>query len=260
MAPPKAAGALGYGALLANAMTASAATAMVTITVPIAVSAPMRCRRVQVNTMVPPILHHRWSVGHRRISASMPRCGPAGLAALAAVTACLPLTAGFHLPQRAVLRSHWPARARPLLAGAGPPLPCTEASLLEVLELCRRENSDMFGCHERCARIGITGDVELVDIEGPFVTIGLSGRFWHRRRTVLQRVGSFVSQRIPEIAEITLAEPDMAEDFTYDEEGNLVEDKRSPDFNYDRETMARNGYDPDARGPFPDRNALSVFV
>lgn len=92
------------------------------------------------------------------------------------------------------------------------------------------------------------------------MTISLSGRFWHRRRTVLQRVGAFISQRIPEIVEITLADPAMAEDFTYDAEGLLVEDKRSPDYNYDRETMSRSGYDPDARGPFHDRNALSVFV
>ncbi|KAG8460093.1 hypothetical protein KFE25_014238 [Diacronema lutheri] len=147
-----------------------------------------------------------------------------------------------------------------MLAVGHGPLPCTEGNLLEVLQLCRESNDDMFGCHERCAAIGITGDVQLVDIEGPFVTIGLSGRFWHRRRTVLQRVGAFVSQRIPEIVEITLADPAMAEDMEYDADGMLVEDKRSLDYNYDRETMARNGYDPDARGPFADRNALSVFV
>jgi len=140
------------------------------------------------------------------------------------------------------------------------PLPCTEGNLISVLEECKAENDDMFGCHPRCAEIGITGDVDLVDIEGPFVTIALSGRFWHKRRTVLHRVGVHVSQRIPEIIEITLEDPEMAEDFEYNEDGELVLDKRSPDFNGDREMMAFNGYDPDQRGPFPDKNSLSFFV
>ncbi|KAJ1640903.1 hypothetical protein T492DRAFT_924350 [Pavlovales sp. CCMP2436] len=118
----------------------------------------------------------------------------------------------------------------------------------------------MFGSHARCTNIGITGDVELVDFEGPFVTIGLTGQFWHRRRTVLQRVGAYVSRRIPEIVEITLADPSMAEDLEYNSDGILIEDKFSPDFNFDRATMTRTGYDPDARGPFPDPNSLAVFV
>lgn len=152
-----------------------------------------------------------------------------------------------------------PCRAR-VIASSGRPLPCTEENLLATIAQCVDDNSDMFGCHQRCADIGVTGMVELVDFEGPFVTIKLEGRFWHRRRTVLQRVGQFISRRIPEIVEITLADPTMAEDFELDEDGVLAYDKRSPDFNGDRETMTRNGYDPDARGPFPDRNALSVFV
>lgn len=147
-----------------------------------------------------------------------------------------------------------------LTASSAGPLPCTEANVLEVLDECRAAGTDMFGCHPACAEVGITGDVELVDLEGPFVTIALSGRFWHRRRTVLQRVGAFLAERIPELVEVTLADPEMAEDFVLDEDGNPAVDKRSPDFNGDREAMSFNGYDPDQRGPFPDRNALSFFV
>ena len=41
------------------------------------------------------------------------------------------------------------------------------------------------------------GKVELVELDGPFVKISLKGRFWHKRSTVLARVGNYLKQRIP---------------------------------------------------------------
>jgi hypothetical protein len=38
------------------------------------------------------------------------------------------------------------------------------------------------------------------------------------------------------------------------------EDKRSPDFNGDRETMEYQGLDPDARGPFVFANGGSMMI
>ena len=50
----------------------------------------------------------------------------------------------------------------------------------------------------------LSGEIELCDIEGPFVTIALNGRFWHATDTVVMRVESFIKQRIPEVIEVTL--------------------------------------------------------
>lgn len=41
------------------------------------------------------------------------------------------------------------------------------------------------------------GEVELADLDGPFVKISLKGRFWHKRSDVLARVANYLKQRIP---------------------------------------------------------------
>lgn len=41
------------------------------------------------------------------------------------------------------------------------------------------------------------GEVELAEMDGPFVKISLRGRFWHERSVVLARVGNYLKQRIP---------------------------------------------------------------
>lgn len=41
------------------------------------------------------------------------------------------------------------------------------------------------------------GQVELSELDGPFVKISLKGRFWHKRSTVVARVGNYLKQRIP---------------------------------------------------------------
>lgn len=47
-------------------------------------------------------------------------------------------------------------------------------------------------------RVGIyLGQVELAELDGPFVKISLKGRFWHKRSTVVARVGNYLKQRIP---------------------------------------------------------------
>lgn len=41
------------------------------------------------------------------------------------------------------------------------------------------------------------GQVELADLDGPFVKISLRGRFWHERSLVLARLANYLKQRIP---------------------------------------------------------------
>jgi hypothetical protein len=109
----------------------------------------------------------------------------------------------------------------------------------------------MFGCHKEAASVGISGRVELHSLDGPVVLLSLYGRFWHRRETVLANAAAFLRRRIPEIADVDVADPDDLVDIVYDDEtGQVVSDRRAPDFNGDRETMEYQGVDPDTRGPF----------
>jgi hypothetical protein len=114
----------------------------------------------------------------------------------------------------------------------------------------------MFGCHERAASIGITGSIEFVELCGPEVTLSLKGRFWHRRDTVLGRAAMWLNARMPEVTDVVVADVEELNDFEEirDELSGEVlfrKDKRSPDYNGDREAMEYQGRDPDMRGPFP---------
>lgn len=114
----------------------------------------------------------------------------------------------------------------------------------------------MFGCHDRASDIGISGELEFVEISGPEVILSLSGRFWHRRETVLGRAAMWLHACIPEITDVNVQDMEELKDFedVKDEvsgETIYVKDKRAPDFNGDRGTMEYQGVDPDMRGPFP---------
>ena len=52
--------------------------------------------------------------------------------------------------------------------------------------------------------VGITGEIELVEVDGPTIYVALKGRFWHATDTVMMRVESFIKQRIPEVIEVVL--------------------------------------------------------
>ena len=53
--------------------------------------------------------------------------------------------------------------------------------------------------------LGITGEVELVELDGPTIVVSLKGRFWHATDTVMLRIKSYIQQRIPEVIDVTLA-------------------------------------------------------
>jgi hypothetical protein len=47
--------------------------------------------------------------------------------------------------------------------------------------------------------VGITGEVDFVELDGVSIVVDLKGRFWHDRKMVLARVEKFVQNRIPEV-------------------------------------------------------------
>eukprot|EP00956_Cyclotella_meneghiniana_P014850 scaffold22409_cov74-Cyclotella_meneghiniana.AAC.1 len=134
---------------------------------------------------------------------------------------------------------------------------CDEEAIAIVLEefMESEYGKQMFGRHDLPASVGITGSIELVSLEGPMCELALTGKFWHKRETVLGKAAMYINARLPEITSVTVATPEDLEDFqnVIDEctgEIIFVEDKRSPDFNGDRETMEYQGLNPDVRGPF----------
>ncbi|KAI4378547.1 hypothetical protein MLD38_016011 [Melastoma candidum] len=101
-------------------------------------------------------------------------------------------------------------RLLPPVEAAGvpsPPLDLTEDNINQVLDDARVELAQLFD-----SSVGITGEVELADLDGPFVKISLRGRFWHKRSTVLARVGNYLKQRIPEILEVDIEDEKQLDD------------------------------------------------
>ncbi|THU51991.1 hypothetical protein C4D60_Mb06t36900 [Musa balbisiana] len=60
--------------------------------------------------------------------------------------------------------------------------------------------------------VGITGQVDLAELDGPFVKIRLKGRFWHMRNTVLERISNYLKNRIPEILEVDIEDEKQLDD------------------------------------------------
>ncbi|XP_048138991.1 uncharacterized protein LOC115741957 isoform X2 [Rhodamnia argentea] len=102
-------------------------------------------------------------------------------------------------------------RLRPVSAAAAPgvpspPLDLTEENIRLVLADARVELAQIFD-----TSVGITGQVELAELDGPFVKISLKGRFWHERSMVLARVGNYLKQRIP-ILEVDIEDEKQLDD------------------------------------------------
>lgn len=134
----------------------------------------------------------------------------------------------------------------------------SEENVQELLDVFIESDygKQMFGVHDMPASVGITGSISFVEVHGPEVILSLSGRFWHRRETVLGRAAMWLNACMPEIMEVRVEELDDLLDYEniYDDiTGELLfqKDKKAPDFNGDRETMEYQGIDPDVRGPFP---------
>lgn len=87
---------------------------------------------------------------------------------------------------------------------SGEPLELCEENAVLVVEEMRKELGTIFGYDPKSREVGITGEIEFVECDGPSFSVSLSGRFWHATDTVMMRVESYVKNRIPEVMEVTL--------------------------------------------------------
>ena len=86
------------------------------------------------------------------------------------------------------------------------PMELCEENAVLVIEEVKAELGTIFGYDQGSKNVGITGAIELVEVDGPTIIVSLSGRFWHATDTVMLRVESFVKQRIPEVISVILDE------------------------------------------------------
>lgn len=96
------------------------------------------------------------------------------------------------------------------------PLELCDEHAEQVIEEIRDELGTIFGYDQESRNVGITGWIELAEVDGPTVSVRLGGRFWHATDTVMLRVESFIKIRIPEVIEVIL---DM-------ESSNIEDDNR----------------------------------
>ncbi|KAL9234264.1 hypothetical protein vseg_009152 [Gypsophila vaccaria] len=93
------------------------------------------------------------------------------------------------------------------VSAAMQPLDLTEENVETVLKDARAELAQLFD-----GSVGITGQAELAELDGPFVKIRLKGKFWHTRSMVLARLENYLKQRIPEILEVDIEDEKQLDD------------------------------------------------
>lgn len=68
---------------------------------------------------------------------------------------------------------------------ASDPLVLSEDNVQLVLDEAKNKLGSIFGNSSENRGVGITGDVEVASLDGPFVILRLKGRFWHKRADVV---------------------------------------------------------------------------
>ena len=87
-----------------------------------------------------------------------------------------------------------------------------------AIDMARKELGTLFGYTKENQEVGITGEVDFVDLDGISIIVDLKGRFWHDRKMVLARVEKFVQNRIPECFEVRVRDPRQLEGGNDDQE------------------------------------------
>ena len=129
-----------------------------------------------------------------------------------------PISALVHLPlasSRASLTSSC-ERGRVYL-GVPSPRILTEENAIAVLDECQEELATVFGSNADSQRVGITGALEFVELDGPIIVVRLKGRFWHQRAVVVDRITSYVMERIPECVDVEIEDASQLDDSEPDE-------------------------------------------
>eukprot|EP00929_Paragymnodinium_shiwhaense_P023769 TRINITY_DN14802_c0_g1_i1.p1 TRINITY_DN14802_c0_g1~~TRINITY_DN14802_c0_g1_i1.p1 ORF type:complete len:185 (-),score=51.37 TRINITY_DN14802_c0_g1_i1:280-834(-) len=158
------------------------------------------------------------------LAAARPRKGPRSVLLALALAAVVAAPSCFTFVQPAALqKGSWTravagdSRVARRVKGwrdddLGWPVPLSEENVEKVLEVARWEYLEgCFGYSDDSLDTGITGHVDLVSIEGPFVTVRFSGDFWHPRPQVLARLEKMMKTRIPEIEEVQIEDPAQLE-------------------------------------------------
>jgi len=96
-----------------------------------------------------------------------------------------------------------------LFSGSGlglnkPPMELCDENAAAVIDEIRKELGTIFGYTSDSRAVGITGSIDLVEVDGPTIRVSLAGRFWHATDTVMMRVESYIKNRIPEVIEVEL--------------------------------------------------------
>jgi hypothetical protein len=84
------------------------------------------------------------------------------------------------------------------------PLELCDENAEQVMNEVRSELGTIFGYDPASQAVGISGKIELIEIDGPTIKVALNGRFWHATDTVMLRVKSFIQNRIPEVIDVIL--------------------------------------------------------
>ena len=84
------------------------------------------------------------------------------------------------------------------------PLELCDENAEQVMDEVRSELGTIFGYDPASQAVGISGKIELIEIDGPTIKVALNGRFWHATDTVMLRVKSFIQNRIPEVIDVVL--------------------------------------------------------